>query len=264
MLDGHSERKIMMYASKFVVDVKVGGKILRNHGDTVYLPFGSEYSIFFKNLNTVRALVNVEIDGKDVLGGSSLVVQPNDSLELERFLKDLNKGNRFKFIERTAAVEKHRGVDACDGLLRVTYKFEVPAKAWAYPRREYLGQQTPWNHDHTLYGPVYKSSSLIGNAAEPGRMLMGSALPQNSVASVNEVGITAPGSVSDQKFHTISVFDTESTEHVIILRLLGGEGDKKVVAPVTVKRKVQCTSCGKVNKGTAKFCSECGTGLEII
>ena len=53
----------MMYQSKLVASLKANNKILREFKDTVYVPFASEYSILIKNLNTVRALVNVFIDG---------------------------------------------------------------------------------------------------------------------------------------------------------------------------------------------------------
>ena len=39
----------MMYLQKLAVAVKVNGKVLREVGDTVYIPFGSEYSILIKN-----------------------------------------------------------------------------------------------------------------------------------------------------------------------------------------------------------------------
>ena len=119
-----------MYSNKFVATVKANGKVLREVGDTVFLPFGCEYSILLKNLNIVRAQATITIDGEDVLNGSALVIDPNSDLEIERFLKDLDKGNRFKFIERSASVEQHRGVGAADGLVRIEWQFERPAPVY--------------------------------------------------------------------------------------------------------------------------------------
>ena len=95
-----------MYQNKLAVAIKSSGKVLREFEDNVYLPFSTEYSIFIKNKNSVRASVKIEIDGVDVTQGVSLVVNPNDEIELERFIKNgnLNSGNRFKFIERTSAI----------------------------------------------------------------------------------------------------------------------------------------------------------------
>ena len=118
----------MMYNQKLVASIKVKGKILREFKDTVYIPFGSEYSILLKNLNTVRAVVNVFIDGENAVPGG-LVIDPGRSVDLERWIKNgnLTEGNRFKFIERTAAVEEGpRGIKEEDGLIRVEYQFEIP------------------------------------------------------------------------------------------------------------------------------------------
>src|SRR5579864_7262156 len=100
----------MTHKRNFVIAIKVGGKVLRESGSEVELPFGSEYSLLMKNLDTVRVQAKVEIDGDDVSGW--LVLQPNSSLELERFIRNgnLERGNRFKFIERTEAVEAGRGI----------------------------------------------------------------------------------------------------------------------------------------------------------
>ena len=78
-------------------------------------------------------------------------------------------------------------------------------------------------------------------------------------------GITAPGSVSDQKFQTASWFATEVEEHVMVMRLLGEtETGKEIQQPVTVKHMPVCKMCGHKNKAKAKFCVECGAGLEIV
>ena len=66
----------MMYDNKFVAALKVNGKILREVKDIVFVKFGSEYSILLKNLNSVRALVNIQIDGQEVCPGG-LVLDAN-------------------------------------------------------------------------------------------------------------------------------------------------------------------------------------------
>ena len=116
----------MMYNEKMIATVKVGGKVLREFKDTVFLPFASEYEIYLKNLNTVRASVRVFVDGNDVLGGRSLIIEPNSDLSLERSIAggNLTEGNKFKFIERTETIEKHRGIGAEDGIVRIEYQYE--------------------------------------------------------------------------------------------------------------------------------------------
>lgn len=117
-----------MYQSKLVASLKANGKILREFKDTVYIPFGSEYSFLIKNLNTTRALVNIFIDGEDVIEGG-LVLSAGQEVDLERYVKNgnLSAGNKFKFIERTAAIENGpRGAKLEDGLVRIEFQYEKP------------------------------------------------------------------------------------------------------------------------------------------
>jgi len=74
-----------MYNNKFVASIKCCGKILREDGETVYLPFGSEYSILLKNLETRTAAARIAIDGEDVLDEHMLLVPPYETVELEGF-----------------------------------------------------------------------------------------------------------------------------------------------------------------------------------
>lgn len=119
----------MMYQSKMAFAIKSKGKVLREFKDTVYIPFGTEYSILLKNQHTTRAVVNVFIDGVNQTPGG-LVVDALGECELERSLLNgsLTAGNRFKFIERTGAVEQHRGVQLEDGLVKIEYQFESIAQ----------------------------------------------------------------------------------------------------------------------------------------
>lgn len=143
----------MMYNDKLVVAVKANGRILREQNDTVFVPFGTEYTLLIKNLSGVRACLDIEIDG-DNITDSGLMVNAGETLELERSIKNGNllKGNRFKFIERTGAIESGpRGIKLEDGLIRVAFEFEkqkpvvtehvhhhydvvkTPTNVWPYP-----------------------------------------------------------------------------------------------------------------------------------
>ena len=59
----------MVYQNKVVAVIKVDGKVLREDNGSVRLPFGSEYSVLVKNLNSVRVEAKITIDGKDVGDG---------------------------------------------------------------------------------------------------------------------------------------------------------------------------------------------------
>jgi len=265
-----------MYANKLAVAIKSNGKVLREFKDTVYIPFSSEYSILVKNLNSVRALVNITLDGEDVVPGG-LVIGANQEIDLQRWIKNgnLTEGNRFKFIERTAGIEQHRGIKLEDGIIRIEYQFEKPYTYQPLWHTTAIGGT--WNND----GPMYSKGitrgvsggSLLGsvqcNAVFSATASSGAVQPDTTLttsnATFNDAGITVPGSKSDQKFQTVGSFPLETEKHAMVIKLLGETPDNKpVLQPVTVKAKPKCTTCGKHNKATAKFCAECGTALEIF
>jgi len=307
-----------MYSNKLVASLKANGKILREFKDTVYIPFGSEYSFLLKNLHTQRAVVNIFIDGENIVEGG-LVLDPNREVNLERYIKNgnLTEGNRFKFIERTQAIEDGpRGIKLEDGLIRIEFQYEQPRPViniadqfWKqYPpgvrgmSSEYQGVVDRYSYNKGVNAGWIQASGTSFSTNVGGAMRgvdfsqNGSATAQAASAqvdkycadkgiiselhdgaatmdwmdvemsrSVNEVGITVPGSKSTQKFQTVTMGAMEAEKHSIVIKLLGETPDNRpVLQPVTVERKPECVTCGKKNRATAKFCTECGTALEIF
>lgn len=260
-----------MYANKLVASLKANGKILREFKDNVYIPFGSEYSFLLKNLNTKRALVNLFIDGEDMAPGG-LVLNAGQEIDLERSIKNgnLKEGNKFKFIERTGAVEKHRGVQLEDGLIRIEFQFEM-----------YNMNQFFINNHSTYDSSIMRGSKMSGISGSTGDWAAPMGATYSSISGAyatnasmdvslqsmpkNDVGITVAGSKSTQSFTTTTMGVMEGVKETIVFKLLGETIDNKpVLQPVSVKMKPKCTSCGKQNKATAKYCSECGTHLELF
>jgi hypothetical protein len=238
----------------------------------------------------------VFIDGSNIVPGG-LVIGAGQEVDLERSLanNNLNAGNKLKFIERTGAVEAHRGIKLEDGIVRIEYQFEK-----VYRRQDGV----KWNQIdepfNGAYGPLMGSAgpgtrpmfNINGvmrgvdySQGETVRVKAASATTATlqsmniSTASLghykgqatmdsyaaNETGITVPGSKSEQKFSTASWFATESEKHVLIFRLAGETEDNRAIRePVTVKTKPRCVTCGRQNKATANFCAECGTSLKIV
>lgn len=275
----------MTYKNHVVCAVKVGGKVLRESGDVVTLPFGSEYSLFFKNLNSVRVQIKVSIDGTDATEDTWIIIQPNSSLELERFIKNgnLSSGNRFKFIERSQEIEDHRGIGAEDGIIRVEYKTERVQPEIAIPRIKYYDEWYPGPHPRWPYDswPYRRYEVTCDNSIRGSLGGASAAFTQHTTSSQNsqnvqamnlcrssvpvaDAGITVAGAESNQKFVPGTWFATESQSDVIVMRLRGMIGIEEVTAPVTVDCKPKCVTCGRTNKGSAKFCSGCGTALTII
>lgn len=276
----------MMFADKLVVAIKHNGRVLREQGDSVLVPFGSEYTVLIKNLNTVRAMVRVSIDGQDATKDVSLVVAPNSSMELERFLDaaNMDRGHRFKFIERTKKIEDGpRGVGAEDGLIRAEFEFErQPAKVeYETIKRTYIDNtiwdsspriwppQPPYRNPYEVWCSTATTTTEKTFRATADSALGGIADLQNvsyssTAAASTDVGITVPGSISEQKFSTVSGFITDGQKHVMVLRLVGQVGEVKVEKPVTVKTKTECPTCGTKNKFGTKFCRECGRSLILV
>lgn len=283
-----------MYNQKFAAAIKVNGKVLREFKDQVYVPFASEYSILLKNLNTRRAIVNVYIDGEDQTPGG-LVIDAGRECTLERSIKNnnLNEGNKFKFIERTGAVEAHRGIKLEDGIVRIEFEFEREQQKWWATNANQIDTSGPWNFpghndvwlkgstwDGQRHTPTYGVAGAATNSVLRGRGTSASlntvnisaqgapivdvtnAVAQN--VSYNDAGITVAGSKSDQKFRTVTGVYGDGTKHNIVLKLLGETPDNKpVVKEVTVKAKPRCDTCGHTNKATARYCNKCGTALVI-
>ncbi len=271
----------MVYNNDFVVTIKCDGKILREKKGIVYLPFGAEYSILMKNLSSKRALVDIEIDGESVLESGKLIIDANSKLDLERYVKDNKKGNRFRFIEKTDKISEHRGDKVDDGIVRVSYQFEKPIEITyeytVYPRRRecpynplnpwVTREPYVWYSDTTGNSFEITSDTVTVNDQDKDNMsFCDSKLEDRSVlcsTQASEEGITVPGSVSNQEFVYGSIGTLENEEHVITLQLKGGTEEEPVREPITVKTKISCVTCGRTNSGRFNYCTECGTALKI-
>ncbi len=115
-----------MYSNKLVACVKADGKVLREKGEEVLLPFGAEYSLYFKNEHSRKVQIEVEIDGQDVMNGRALLLDAGETMDLEGFINDTegNDNRAFKFITKTNEISDFRGDRAEDGLIKVSYTFE--------------------------------------------------------------------------------------------------------------------------------------------
>lgn len=249
----------MVYKEDFIAVIKNKGKILRERNGIVKLPFGSEYEVLMKNKNSVRALVTVEVDGKDALDGNGLIVSPNDEFSLKGFMKGIYVTNRFRFINKTKQIAKYRGDRIDDGVIRVEFKFEK-----SQPDYVVLWDQKKVNTDDpvpTFMGgggdltTTYFSCNNIGS----------SSFASNTTKCSSpraEEGITVKGSKVDQSFMYGSMGELEPVSHVVNMVLQGYKGGKSVKKAITTKTKLVCSTCGNKSKSSAKFCHRCGTYLD--
>jgi len=281
-----------VYSNKFVVSLKSDGKVLREQNGSIELPFGNEYSIFLKNLESRTAVVSISIDGEDVLDRNKLVIHPNSDLELKGFMKGNIAKNRFRFIKRTKNIEENRGIHIDDGLIRVKFQFEKMKpvtqdvvynyrpnyrpnwwwNSWSYPYYPY--QQSQWS-DNISYGISDQGNNNIsgtmsdcvgcGTAVDCSVTASYSAQPK-SVPTADfgeEQGITTKGTLTNQQFSSVSTNELEEQSHVIVLKLIGYTKDGDIIKkPVYTREKIKCPICGGPNRSSNRFCYECGTFLQ--
>lgn len=273
----------MTYRDQFVVEVKCRGKFLRVIDDVVRLPFGSEYSLYLKNLSSKRASVKISIDGQDVLDYSSLIIDGNTSQELEGFLRGTSATNKFKFINKTKEIQDYRGDKIDDGIIRVEFAFEKPApKLQILNEIHHYHHRGPfyWNYNNWFLGDSTVKYRSSGNSARGSSACSPTATKNTTDFSIYsnvvcdslgissgigaplaDEGITVKGSECNQQFVYSSIGELEDSS-VIIICLKGTTGNQPVEKPVTVSTKLKCSTCGRVWKSSCKFCPICGTFLE--
>lgn len=276
----------MTFRENFIAVVKCGGKILREFDGVVKLPFGSEYTILLKNKEGRRAVVNIEIDGKDVLSGRQLVLDANSDLELKGFLEDNVVRNRFKFIQKTKEIVDYRGDRIDDGLIRVSFRFEKPVHERRIYRDIYVDRHY---YPNNYWYPSWTYTSSIGTGSSFSSSPMGSITTSDahgdctvtnayqcstltaggsncsmlmSNTPLPEEGITVKGSNVNQNFSSSYIRELEELENVIVLRLSGYlESGMVVKEKIVTSKKVTCSTCGRKIHSNMKFCSNCGTAL---
>jgi hypothetical protein len=266
-----------------VATIKVDGEVLREDGDIVYLPFGSEYSIYLKNLHNTGAVVSIKIDGRDIFDGDTLYVRAKGSIDLKRFLEgNMSDGHRFKFIEKTEKISEHRGDKPEDGLVVIEYQFEIPKPKSTYnPVVDSCwysssdASRITKNYDTFTTGSILRgdlnpqvkmvSADTLGGQSQPLKAEMNfssEVFAQPCSNLVTTSGITVNGERCNQSFSTINVRPLESAKYTMVFQLKGKTPSSKVVEePVLVSTKLTCATCGTVNDSTHKFCKECGTCL---
>lgn len=205
-----------MYSNKLVCSVKVGRKILRekvrDNESTVFIPFGSEYSLMLKNLGGRNAVVYIEIDGKKV-SQNGFYIRAGQTADIERFVESLVEGRRFKFIEKTEEISDFRGDKVDDGIVRVTWQFEKAAPEIKdviinHHHDHFNAYQHGWGcgcpfcrPNNIWYGPSWSNTSIPMNnityTSSIGSSISGGGGSQSSCFNANSFNANIVGSNVD-------------------------------------------------------------------
>lgn len=286
----------MVYSEKFIAVIKVNGKVLRENDDTVTLPFGSDYSLLLKNLEARRASAKVSIDGKDVLDGHALIINPNSEIELKGFIDNGAVRNAFRFIQKTSEISEHRGDNIDDGFIRIEFAFEKekPIRTIIHDTIYYKGfndrdiygssgsppnRLREWKMSNGVSGQSVSSGMSANYVQDQRSRLRGVSNEPTANAFVNQTesnvvcdslndqplqdeGITVKGVETSQNFRYVSIGELEEAK-TIIIRLKGTTSKGvEVSKPITVKTKIECPTCGRKSKSHVKFCANCGTFIQ--
>lgn len=228
-----------MYSQKFIAVVKVGQVCQKELANgTVILPFSSEYSLFLKNRNNVRAVAVILIDGENV-SGNGFVVPANGSIEIER---PLNSTNKFKFVSLDSVEAQMEGKsgpnpDKLKGLIEVRFflekvplkivevytPYERPRTYIPRPRRPVDPYYPWWTWDAATYTSTAGKSSLSSTISSRSSKVV----PTYSLSDSKALddGCTVEGSYSNQNFGT-SYVEVEDTYVSVKLFLQGYEVPK--------------------------------------
>lgn len=259
-----------MFIKDFVVSICTKDGICREFkdslgGQAVYLKYGSEYSIYLKNLRDVRACVKVTVDGTETTA-DGLVIGANASHTLEGVIgADNVTHNVFKFIAKTRKIKEFRGDKADDSVIQVSVTFEKKPVV----RRPSLLEEYPWIHDQWYSRPVKALNNYsLGNAQQMGfhcntRSCSNEAVSTSNIspASLDMGGITVPGTPTDVRYST-TTFNASDDTTSVSFRLSGVNPEDQIIQnPVVTSRKRQCPTCGTHNPNTNKYCGECSRCL---
>jgi len=249
-----------MYCEKLVACVKVDNKIVRDDDGKVYLPFGTDYTLYLKNLHTCKARIGIEIDGRDVLNNHRILIDPGESVDLEGFIEnDLGQvRNKFRFIEKTQQISDYRGDRAEDGLIYITYQFANPYQ---------ITYTSPYNPTIDF---SWHNDSIRGSSATPTALYCtAGSHTQQKFTSVNcntpnnKNGITVPGKQTNQDFHVNYDTNIYGSKFSMVIQLFGCVKNEKVEKVCLTRKKIKCPTCGTKNKSNVKYCGNCGTFVGV-
>lgn len=173
----------MAYSNKFVACVVVDGRVQKELGNgTVKIPFGSEYTLRFRNKHDRRAVVQFFIDGENV-SGEGYVIQPHSKIDIRRH-SEIDRAFRFVELDSEEAVEhgkdgpnpnKEKGLIECRFRLEkrrppVVYRdrhihHHYPRPPW-WPYPYWGGTYTTWCDATT--GDAVRGSTTLGDTGSIG------------------------------------------------------------------------------------------------
>ena len=253
----------MFFQDNVIVGVKDadGHLIPRSNNDTVRLPFDSEYSFFFKNLNWHNVAIELTIDGTNVIGDDGKITVPgNQSVDLERFCLDgdFENGKRFKFVKADSeGVQDPTSEDNGDIVIKIykeknSYNYEPSMGIYGGPAMRTKGGSSGglsgWGGGQ-LYGSSLPmdsqvfmcrlTSDSIESSFDGGATMDFYEGPEDmdSLEEDNDKGATIEGADSSQKLEESKKLDLEESYEELKFKLRGEvplKTDEKILCRVAI------------------------------
>ncbi|MBD3260338.1 MAG: hypothetical protein GF334_01450 [Candidatus Altiarchaeales archaeon] len=236
---------MMAYDRQFVLAVLHNGSPVREINGKVTIPFHSEYKIRLKNKNSdLRAKACVWVDGRKVSNLGDFILNPGETLDLERFLTEsMESGRRFKFVPLSDS-RVNDPTDEENGIIRVDFYREKGSFNWF-----------KLNYKDPVY-PLYKLNMGPNRSNDYSTLKYGTIV----ITNLSQQGATVEGGRSDQKFIKGSDFETDLFPITLTLRIQAPEEDdlRKTKGPKKSTQVRFCPRCGARRMRKAKFCHRCG------
>lgn len=167
----------MVYSNKFVVCILVNGTPQNELANgVVKLPFGTEYSLRFRNKHSRRAVVKIFVDGENVSGGG-YIIPANDHVDIKRHW-DKDRAFKFVSLDSPEAVDDGKNgpnPDKSKGLIEAHFYLEKeqPVHHWYYPYKteehhhhhHHYPKPDPWRWKFAS-PPIYGPCDNFGGTAE--------------------------------------------------------------------------------------------------
>ena len=252
---------MMAYDNKFVLAVLHNGSPVREIGSVVHLPFHSEYKVRLKNKHaSLRAKAKVSIDGRQVSNLGDFILQPNETLDLERFLDEsMTSGRRFKFVPLGDS-RVNDPTDTENGIIKVEFYREITPRPRPLIKSPGIGR--PLNLPNDMYRSNWSGGGTTSCSVN---YTSNSIIPTNDWYVPEKAGATVEGAHSGQSFVYGSNFQTETYPVTLELRIRGLDRqeldweDRPSIPGQPKKRIKFCPNCGAKRHGMVKFCASCGT-----
>lgn len=238
-----------MYRKRCVMSVIHNGYPLKEDSGKIFMPFGSDYSIRLKNKHNEACVAKLFIDGVVTNKLGDFIIQPNSSIEIDRFVdKSLDKGEKFKFVE-ISNKEVDDPTSEENGIVRVEFRLgeKITNDVWADVHQYFYNTyQYP---DNNTIKDFYASDTArnIKYTTNSNSVVCG--MSANSCSKKSD-GATIRGDESKQNF---SYGFVELSDEVITMEL-------KIAGVVTNnnKRDKYCSLCGTNIRSIDRYCFNCG------